>query len=142
MPAADPAPAPPPAPVEPPLSQRIAGLAANYIGTAYTFGGTNPATGFDCSGFVQWVLSNLGINVGRVVTQQYQSGTPIPIDALQPGDVVFFANTYMPGLSHVGIYVGDGQFIDAGTERTGVRRASLYDAYWSSRYVGARRMGE
>jgi cell wall-associated NlpC family hydrolase len=59
---------------------------------------------------------------------------------MQPGDLVFFSNTYMPGLSHVGIYVGDGQFVDAGTERSGVRRASLGDPYWAARFSGARRI--
>lgn len=140
---AAPAPAPaaePPPPPQPSVGDQIANLASSYIGSRYVFGGASPATGFDCSGLVQWVLSQVGLYAGRVVVQQYAHGQPVPGYELQPGDLVFFANTYMPGLSHVGIYVGNGAFVDAGTERSGVRRARLSDPYWESRYVGARRL--
>jgi cell wall-associated NlpC family hydrolase len=132
---------PPVAPQPPPgLGTRIAERALAFVGSPYAWGGTSPVTGFDCSGFVQWVLGQFGIRPGRVVWAQYRVGTPVPAGQLQPGDVVFFANTYAAGLSHVGIYVGDRQFVDAGTERTGVRRASLDEPYWASRFVGARRL--
>ena len=130
----------PPAAPELGLGDRIADRAIAFIGSPYTWGGASPVTGFDCSGFVQWVLGQFGLDSGRVVWAQYQHGRPVPADQLQPGDIVFFANTYTSGLSHVGIYVGDGQFVDAGTERTGVRRASLGDPYWAARFVGARRI--
>jgi peptidoglycan endopeptidase LytE len=134
----EPTPAPPPAPS---LSQRIAGLAQQYVGSPYVFGGSSPLTGFDCSGLIQWVLGQVGVATpGRTAAGQYGVGEAVPRDQLAPGDIVFFANTYMPGISHVGVYVGDGQFVDAGTERTGVRRASLAEPYWASRYVGARRV--
>jgi cell wall-associated NlpC family hydrolase len=136
-PAAPPSPTPPPTPS---LAERIVGLAFGAVGSPYTFGGSSPVTGFDCSGLVRWVLEQLGVDVGRTADVQYGHGQPVAAADLQPGDLVFFANTYMPGLSHVGIYVGDGQFVDAGSERTGVRRASLGDPYWASRYVGARRI--
>src|SRR5437879_13361807 len=71
--------------------------------------------------------------------QQYNGGAHIPISALQPGDTVFFANTYMPGLSHDGIYIGGAQFIHASHERTGVTVSTLYTRYWHAHYVGAPR---
>lgn len=124
----------------PSLSQQITALAQQYIGSPYVFGGASPVTGFDCSGLVQWVLGQIGVSVGRTAAGQYAAGEPVPPDQLAPGDLVFFANTYMPGISHVGVYVGDGQFVDAATERTGVRRASLSEPYWAARFVGARRI--
>jgi len=72
--------------------------------------------------------------------QQYNGGSHIPISALQPGDTVFFANTYMPGLSHDGIYIGGGQFIHASDERTGVTISSINSSYWAGHYVGATRL--
>ena len=138
----------PPAPVEvpapaptPALGDRIAETVRQTVGSRYTWGGTSPLTGFDCSGLVRWVLGQLGIETGRTVWSQFPVGAPVEQDELRPGDLVFFANTYTAGLSHVGIYVGDGQFVDAGTERTGVRQASIWDPYWAPRYVGARRVG-
>lgn len=134
-PSATPIPSPTPS-----LAQQVAGMAQQYVGSPYTFGGSSPVTGFDCSGLVQWVLGQLGVRVGHSAAGQYGTGDPVSAEQLAPGDLVFFANTYMPGISHVGVYVGDGQFVDAGTERTGVRRASMTDPYWASRFVGARRV--
>ncbi|HEY3108138.1 MAG TPA: C40 family peptidase [Chloroflexota bacterium] len=136
---AEPPPVAPP-PATPSVADRIVDLAFGAVGSPYVFGGSSPVTGFDCSGLVHWVLEQLGVDVGRTAAAQYGYGQPVAPPDLQPGDLVFFANTYMPGLSHVGIYVGDGQFVDAGTERTGVRRASLGDPYWAARFVGARRI--
>lgn len=127
--------------VTPTLGERASQLALDRVGSAYTWGGASPLTGFDCSGLVRWVLGELGIEIGRTVWSQFPAGEAVEPESLLPGDLVFFANTYMPGLSHVGIYVGDGAFVDAGTERTGVRQARLDDWYWASRYVGARRVG-
>ena len=110
-----------------------------FQGYRYVFGGTSPA-GFDCSGFVYYIHSVSGAPVGRGMWQQYNGGAHIPISALQPGDTVFFANTYMPGLSHDGIYIGGGQFIHASDERTGVTISSLYTGYWQAHYVGATRL--
>jgi cell wall-associated NlpC family hydrolase len=135
----EPAPVAPPPP-QPSIADRIVGLAFGAVGSPYAFGGSSPVTGFDCSGLVHWVLEQLGVDIARTAAAQYDYGQPIARSDMQPGDLVFFANTYMPGLSHVGIYVGDGQFVDAGTERTGVRRTSLGDPYWAARFVGARRI--
>ena len=144
---AAPAPAPKPAAPAPAPAARVAGagggaLVANamkYVGYRYVFGGTSPA-GFDCSGFVYYVHNVSGAPVGRGMWQQYNGGARIPISQLQPGDTVFFANTYMPGLSHNGIYIGNGQFIHANDERSGVTISSISTAYWTSHYVGATRL--
>jgi cell wall-associated NlpC family hydrolase/nucleoid-associated protein YgaU len=117
----------------------IVSNAMKYVGYRYTFGGTSPA-GFDCSGFVYYIHNHSGAPVGRGMWQQYNGGAHIPMSALQPGDTVFFANTYMPGLSHDGIYVGGGQFVHASDERTGVTVSSLYSGYWQAHYVGATRL--
>jgi cell wall-associated NlpC family hydrolase len=145
--AAAPAPAPKPAPAPAPAPPIAVGgggggIVANamkYLGYRYVFGGTSPA-GFDCSGFVYYVHNRSGAPVGRGMWQQYNGGAHIPISALQPGDTVFFANTYMPGLSHDGIYIGNGQFIHASDERTGVTISSIYTSYWQAHYVGATRL--
>jgi cell wall-associated NlpC family hydrolase len=113
--------------------------AMKYVGYRYVFGGTSPA-GFDCSGFVYYIHNHSGAPVGRGMWQQYNGGAHISMSALQPGDTVFFANTYMPGLSHDGIYIGGGQFIHASDERTGVTISSLYSGYWQAHYVGATRL--
>ena len=110
-----------------------------FVGYRYRFGGTSPA-GFDCSGFVYYVHNASGAPVGRGMWQQYNGGARIPISSLQPGDTVFFANTYMPGLSHDGIYIGGGQFVHASDERTGVTISSMNSGYWQSKYVGATRL--
>ena len=140
---AAPAPKPAPAP-EPELSTGGGGAsvvanAMKYLGYRYVFGGTSPA-GFDCSGFVYYIHNHSGAPVGRGMWQQYNGGSHISMNALQPGDTVFFANTYMPGLSHDGIYIGGGQFIHASDERTGVTISSLYSGYWQAHYVGATRL--
>jgi cell wall-associated NlpC family hydrolase len=133
-----------PAPAAPEMSVgggggTIVANAMKYVGYRYVFGGTSPA-GFDCSGFVYYIHNHSGAPVGRGMWQQYNGGGHIPMSALQPGDTVFFANTYMPGLSHDGIYIGGGQFVHASDERTGVTVSSLYTGYWQSHYVGATRL--
>ncbi len=127
----------PPSPSE--LGSQIVAVAQGLLGRPYRFGGSSPDTGFDCSGFVQYVLRQVGISVGRDAPAQYQYGAEVPPDQLVPGDLVFFQNTYMPGLSHVGIYVGDRKFIHANNEATGVIISNLDDDYWASRWYGARR---
>jgi cell wall-associated NlpC family hydrolase len=144
-PASKPAPAAPaPAPAAPELAvggggATIVANAMKYVGYRYVFGGTSPS-GFDCSGFVYYIHNHSGAPVGRGMWQQYNGGTHIPIGALRPGDTVFFANTYMAGLSHDGIYIGNGQFVHASDERTGVTVSSINTAYWQSHYAGATRL--
>jgi len=109
-------------------------------GTPYKFGGISPETGFDCSGFVRYVFSqgaNLTLPHGARAISQL--GKAIPVDQLQPGDLVFF-NTLKKTFSHVGIYVGDGRFIHAPSSGGGVDIVNMNDAYWSKRFNGARRL--
>lgn len=117
----------------------VVSAAMRHLGARYVFGGTSPA-GFDCSGFVWYVHKALGKPVSRGLWGQLNGGPRIALNALQPGDTVFFANTYMPGLSHAGIYIGGGRFIHASDESSGVKISSLSDAYWGPRYIGASRL--
>ena len=118
--------------------QKIVDRAEQYLGVPYVWGGSSPS-GFDCSGFVQYVLRESGITIGRTCKQQWTYGTQISKEQLQPGDLVFFDNTYTSGISHVGIYVGDGQFIHSSSSK-GVVISNLSSNYYTSHYYGARRI--
>lgn len=117
-------------------AQRLMGIANQYIGVPYVFGGNDPS-GFDCSGFTRYVYSAVGIDLPRMADEQYNVGYDVSRSYLKPGDLVFFT-TYLPGVSHVGIYIGDNQFINA--SNSGVSIDSLDSRYWSSRYIGAKRV--
>ena len=119
------------------VARRVVSSSMDYIGVPYVFGGTSPY-GFDCSGYVQYVFANAGISLPRTADVQYDYGTPISTTDLVAGDLVFFS-TYTYGASHVGIYLGDNNFIHASSSR-GVTIDSLGGSYWSSRYIGARRI--
>lgn len=113
--------------------------ATQYIGAPYKYGGTNISSGIDCSGYTRYVFSKLGIELDRSSKGQYGQGTAVSKKDLQPGDLVFF-NTSGKGVSHVGIYLGDNQFISATTSQ-GVKIDNLNDPYyWGSRYIGAKRV--
>lgn len=116
---------------------RLLNIAMRFGGVPYVWGGETPA-GFDCSGFVQYVFRQVGVNLPRTADVQYELGRKVLRSELQPGDLVFF-ETYEPGASHDGIYVGGGNFIGANVS-TGVAIVSLGDPYWSSKYIGARRL--
>ncbi len=119
------------------LGRRIVASSMQYLGVPYVFGGTTPS-GFDCSGYVRYVFANAGIYLPRTADAQYECGYPVSTSELVPGDLVFFS-TYEAGASHVGIYIGDGSFINASSS-SGVSIASLYSSYWGSCYIGARRV--
>jgi peptidoglycan endopeptidase LytF/peptidoglycan endopeptidase LytE len=121
------------------LGETISSISSRYIGYRYVFGGTTPA-GFDCSGLVYYVFAQSGRPISRGMWGQYAAGPHPSRGDLRPGDIVFFQNTYMAGLSHNGIYIGGGQFINAVDERSGVRVASLSDPYWAARWFGATRV--
>jgi cell wall-associated NlpC family hydrolase len=134
--------APPPAapPSNSSRGQKLVNVAMRYIGYPYAWGGASPG-GFDCSGFTSYVAgSALGIGMGRTVDSQVGVGVAVNSKDLEPGDLVFFVNTYQAGLSHVGIYIGGGQMIHAGSERTGVTISNIWDAYWGPKFYAARRI--
>lgn len=120
------------------MARRLASIAMQYIGTPYVFGGNSLYYGIDCSAYVQQVYAQIGVSLPRTADYQYEVGTPISRGELLPGDAVFFT-TYTYGASHVGIYLGDGNFIHASSSR-GVTISSLNDHYYSTHYIGARRM--
>jgi cell wall-associated NlpC family hydrolase len=123
---------------DPAPGSQVAELAQEQIGARYRWGGMSPA-GFDCTGFVKWVYSQVGVDLPRNEAGQLASGARVGVDELEPGDVLVFANTYRRGLSHVGIYLGEGQFVHAVDERHGVTVSNLWDGYWGPRFVGASR---
>lgn len=120
--------------------QAIVNKAKQYLGVPYVYGGASPS-GFDCSGLVYYVLRSLGYSPYRTPADQYSQGTYVSKANLQPGDIVFFHGTYTSGISHVGIYAGNGQFIHAPNSRSVVSYADLTSGYWTNHYYGARRMG-
>lgn len=117
-------------------AEEISDNAQKLIGTPYVFGGTT-TNGFDCSGFTQYVFKGSGIDLPRTSYAQYGIGTAVSKDELQIGDLVFFA-TYDSGASHVGIYIGEENFIHAA--RSGIKITGLSDSYYAGRYLGARRV--
>ena len=123
-----------------PNQARLVAIAQAQLGARYTWAGTSPATGFDCSGFVYYVYNTFGYPLERTMAEQFAAGRRVRMDELRPGDIVFFADTYTSGLSHNGIYIGDGKFIHAVDESTGVAITPLNSAYWEQRYVGAVRI--
>ncbi len=134
--------APAPAPAAPASSGNgsIASVALQYQGYPYVWAGASPS-GFDCSGFTMYVVQQvLGRNIGHSLGGQLGAGVAVDANSLAPGDLVFFQNTYQPGLSHVGIYIGGGQMIHAGSERTGVAISNIWDSYWAPKFYAARRL--
>lgn len=115
---------------------QIAAKAKQYLGVPYLWGGTSP-NGFDCSGFVYYVMNTMGIKISRTIPAMYTQGKAVSKSDLQPGDVVFFQNTYKEGLSHVGIYVGNGQFIHSPQSGQVVSFANLESSYYVKHYYGA-----
>jgi len=117
----------------------LSGTALSLRGAPYKDGGIDPATGFDCSGFVRYVYEQHGVEMPRQVREQFHVGKTVDRDRLEPGDLVFFS-TVAPGASHVGIMIGGDQFVHAPSEKGVVRVESLTQQYWASRFIGAKRV--
>jgi cell wall-associated NlpC family hydrolase len=118
-------------------------VARRYLGVRYVFGGTDPATGLDCSGLVQLVFRQLGIGLPRTAQQQYNATAHVNQDQLQPGDLVFFARTYADHndwVTHVGIYLGNGQQINAPTEGQVVSIQPVFTGFWGAHFIGGGRV--
>ncbi|HSE80173.1 MAG TPA: peptidoglycan-binding protein [Gaiellaceae bacterium] len=114
--------------------ERVAAIAQRYLGIPYRWGGESPSTGFDCSGFVQFVFSRVGVSLPRVVSAQYRAGRAVARSALRPGDIVFFN-----GLGHDGIYIGGNRFVHSPSSGD-VVKISTITGYYADRWVGARRV--
>jgi peptidoglycan DL-endopeptidase LytE len=114
----------------------VTNYAQKYLGVPYAWGGSSPS-GFDCSGFTMFVYRHFGLNLPHTSYEQYNHGTSVSQSQLRAGDLVFFS-TAGDGASHVGIYVGQGKFINAAGNS--IRYSSISDGYWASNYVGARRV--
>lgn len=117
---------------------RIVSEAMKYLGVPYAWGGNTPI-GFDCSGYVQYVLQQCGITIPRTTELQVQVGNYISKASLRPGDLVFLQNTYRTGVSHVGIYIGNNQMIHASSSK-GVTISNLTSNYYMEHYHSARQL--
>ncbi|WP_088008504.1 C40 family peptidase [Indiicoccus explosivorum] len=116
----------------------IASYAQQFLGTPYRFGGTTPS-GFDCSGYIRYVFNHFGISLPRTSAEQAGVGTAVSKSDLQKGDLVFFANTYKPGISHTGIYIGNGNVISAESDGVSISNINT-NPYWGPKYATARRL--
>lgn len=120
------------------LAEGLLAKAKTLIGTPYRFGGNTPS-GFDCSGFMQYVFKNAGISLPRSSREMALVGSHVSREALQIGDMVFFAHSGK-NISHVGMYVGDNKFIHSPSSGKTVEITSMDANYWKSRYITARRV--
>ncbi|MEH7388013.1 peptidoglycan-binding protein, partial [Bacillus sp. JJ1521] len=118
-----------------PVDASVISIAMNYIGVPYVWGGTSP-NGFDCSGFLQFVYAQKGVNISRTVPGIWSQGASVSAPSV--GDIVFF-QTYKPGPSHAGIYLGNNKFIHADST-DGISIGDMTINYWQSRYIGAKRL--
>ena len=121
-------------------AQDLASAALDLIGIRYKWGGNTPETGLDCSGLVRYVFQQVtGVTLPRTAKDMSRLGTEVAVSDLQPGDLVFF-NTRRFAFSHVGIYLGDNQFVHAPRRGREVEVATLDSGFWQRRFDGARRM--
>lgn len=121
------------------LQDGLVQTAQRFIGTPYRWGGASARQGFDCSGLTMTVYRLNGLELPRNSRSQFRTGRPVPRDALEKGDLVFFATGKRSRVTHVGIYSGGGRFIHAPGEGKTIRTASLSSRYFQDRYAGARR---
>ena len=119
------------------VGQQLATYAQGFAGYPYVYGGTTPS-GFDCSGFVQYVYAHFGYSIHRTATAQLQDGWYVSRDALQPGDIIYFG--YGSTATHVGIYLGGGAFVHAANSNSGVIISNLSESWYANRYLTAHRV--
>jgi cell wall-associated NlpC family hydrolase len=118
-------------------------LARAQTGMPYVWGGASPESSFDCSGLVQWAFGQAGVRLPRTAQQQHDATARVPVEALQPGDLLFFAHTYAGShepITHVGIYVGDGRMLNAPVEGDVVREMPAFTGFWGRHFAGAGRV--
>ena len=94
--------------------------ALQFVGNPYVYGGTSLTNGTDCSGFTQSVLANFGINISRTAGAQSQGGTPVDLNNLEPGDLLYYEGNGDYGIGHVTMYIGDGKVVHASSSSTGI----------------------
>ena len=121
------------------IGEQIVSYAMQYLGTPYVLGGNGPSS-FDCSGFTKYVYSNFGYTLNRTATDQLQNGVSVSKDELQPGDLVFFKYRTSKPVSHVGIYIGNGEFIHASTNQYEVQIDQMNSGHYANVYVYGRRI--
>jgi cell wall-associated NlpC family hydrolase len=116
-------------------ASQVIAIAMQYLGIPYVWGGASPSQGFDCSGLTTYVFAQIGVSLPHHAASQYGYGVPVSREDLQPADLVFF-----DGLGHMGMYIGGGQFIHAPHTGDVVKISSIYEDWYASRWVGARRV--
>lgn len=117
----------------------VVATAQRYLGSPYAIIGDSPSTGFSCIGFVHFVFKQLGINVPYDIPMAWNSAPHVAFNDVMPGDILFYSNTVFAGLSHVAIYIGNGQMIGADNFSVGVTTDDVHDSYWMNHYTGATR---
>lgn len=124
-------------------TSRVVALALSQIGMPYIWGAENPHVGFDCSGLVQWVYAQVGVGLPRTAQAQHDATVRLSQRQIQPGDLVFFSATYPSSdfITHVGIYVGNGEMVNAENPTDGVQEMPVFSGYWGAHYAGAGRAG-
>lgn len=120
-------------------AQELVNYALQFVGTPYVYGGSSPR-GFDCSGFTSYVYKQFGIQINRTASAQLNNGYAVSRSDLQPGDLVMFKSGGSKPASHVGLYIGNGQFVHSSAPGVGVVVDSLNSSFYSRTYVGARRV--
>jgi cell wall-associated NlpC family hydrolase len=130
-----------PAPAEPQQPKGMVERALSWIGVRYRFGGQDEVKGFDCAGLVRRAFSSV-VDLPRTAASQFRQGFFVSREDLKPGDLVFFQNTYKHGISHVGIYIGDGRFVHAASSRRAVVVDRLDCEYFRTRFAGGRRVAK
>ena len=124
-------------------SSDVANVALQFVGYRYTWGGTTPKSGFDCSGLMLYAFRQVGVTVPRLAASQFSFNGAVDVswDNMAPGDMMFFKNTSgRRGITHVSMYIGNGRMVHAMTPTYGVQISSIYDDYWVKHFYGATRV--